>query len=271
MPSSPRRALPSNITVSVLGVSKKDSVEITKAKKASPNKRASKFSRESLHVLVDANKLEHLVCTVQTIHNPTVARVCFVDSRGRHSLVDPSILSPAPANIDLSAVDRWWEGCVLPQTRADTGTAYFPPPFDGFKRGDFVTVCIPDIDPLPALVSETYPAAILTGRQYRVLYSQDSPYDSGVVAALEVTGPAITFNPATDFQVEAPLRQEEDRALSPADWSMPIFESTSDAEEEPLIDFPPFDRTSFLTSDDPFEFLSESLECTETLSPPDEA
>ena len=250
-------------TMSVLSVSQKGSV-ITKAKKKA-TKHSSKFSHDSLHVLVDANKREHLVYKVQTIHHPTVACICFVDSRGRHALVDPAALSPAHADFDLSSVDRWWEGCSLPKTRADLGTAFFPPPLEGFNQGDYVTVCIPEHDPLPALVDKVYPAAILTGRLYHLLYSEDSPYSSGTVAAFEVTGPAINFNPATDFKLESvPAVQEP---LSPTDWSMPVF-TPADA---PADDLPAFDPNAFSTtpddqaplfSDGPA--LEESLECLET-------
>jgi hypothetical protein len=52
---------------------------------------------------------------------------------------------------------------------------------------------------MPARVTQVYPGATQSGKFYRVRYSVDSDYDTGLVGSLEVTGPGPTFAPATDF------------------------------------------------------------------------
>lgn len=171
-----------------------------------------RLTRKGLYHLVDANGHKHLVYTIHFLANPAMVRVCFVGARGVRALVNPDTLLPAPADIDLSTVDSWWQMRHYLKSRDDNGAVFFPPPSAGFKAGDFVSVCIPDIPPLPALVKEVYPAASGThvGKHYRVRYSADSAYDAGLVGGLEVTGPGITFSPTTDFKhVEEEEEAEE--------------------------------------------------------------
>ena len=105
-------------------------------------------------------------------------------------------------NVDLSTVHPWWGKCVIPVDPNDPGAAYFPLPPHGFVEGEYVTVCIPDIEPLDALVDDAYSRTkgSTGGKYYKVIYSEDSPYDSGIVDAKEVMGPRITFDPSKDFR-----------------------------------------------------------------------
>jgi hypothetical protein len=242
----PKKQLPPNVIVTILTSGTKSSIhkpgrappKITNTPPTSrpviPAVRVSpkvlSIKQLPYYVLVDQNGFEHPVAIVDIYRNPREARACFPHAVGRHTLVDPSKLKPAPADLDLSGVKKWWETSARPGNRQDKGTLYFPPPPQGFRPDDYVTVVIPDEPPLPGLVDEVIRSQVSGEIQYRVIYSKDSNYNTGQLHASEVTGPAFTFNPATDFQhpashvsrnspVSPPLFTEEDgtvdRPLTP--------------------------------------------------------
>lgn len=248
----------------------------------------SRLARAGLHILVDANGHEHLVYSIHFLHNPDLIRVCFVEARGTHALVRPDILRPAPANIDLSTVDSWWQMRSYHKSRDGLGVVFFPPPPGGFKKDDFVTVVIPDVPALPALVTEVYTAATgggHVGKHYRVLYSQDSDYDTGLVTGFEVVGPGIMFSPTTDFKRGKPKEAEERppspppdspvalpdftpadariEGMSPTGWTIPRLPSATVEHafaNGAFIGSPPPPDPAFVTPEDPnMLFFDKSL------------
>lgn len=183
-----------------LGLPKLTDKPPSRAKKVLPYTSAS--LRTGLRMLADGNERRHLVFALRSYPDLARTRICFVDARGQHAMVDSARLLPPPDNVDLSTVHPWWGKCVIPVDPNDPGAAYFPLPPHGFVEGEYVTVCIPDIEPLDALVDDAYSRTKRStgGKYYKVIYSEDSPYDSGIVDAKEVMGPRITFDPSKDFR-----------------------------------------------------------------------
>lgn len=120
----------------------------------------------------------------------------------------------------------------MPVGRLDSGNPFFPVPKGGFKRQNYITVCIPDVDPLPALVKEVYHTLSMDPSRYSVVYSEDSPYSYGIVSADEIKGPAIAFNPCTDFRLEADDSEAQTSCpTSPSDF---FFDSPPESPERDL-------------------------------------
>ena len=138
--SSSSDRLPSNVTATRLPAIGKSSPHETKKKAGGTCK---KLTKAALHVIVDANGHNHLVYTIHFFLSPPEARVCFVEARGRHALVKLDVLNHAPADIDLSTLDAWWQPCTFPKSREDRGCLFFPTPRGDFKAGDYLTVCVP--------------------------------------------------------------------------------------------------------------------------------
>ncbi len=108
-------------------------------------------------------------------------------------------------------------------------------PKGGFKRQNYITVCIPDVDPLPALVKEVYHTLSMDPSRYSVVYSEDSSYSYGIVSATEIKGPAIGFNPDIDFRLgdgsELESEAQTSCPTSPSDY---FADSPSESLERDL-------------------------------------
>jgi hypothetical protein len=195
----PFQKIQASCTVVAGKIISKDSKPVS----SSPKSKADQLVR--LRLIFDRNGGQHLVYSLQTYFNPPETRICFVETPGHYAMVQTSCLLQLPssiqASLDPASINRWWDKCVIPFDQRNRGYPYFPVPlfaYEGFRVGEHVTVCIPDIPPLNAVVkSVAYFNGSSKPRQYKVIYSDDSPYDSGIIKASEVFGPGIAFNPQT--------------------------------------------------------------------------